>query len=347
MTTAATVRTVGDLQRRAAGLLRAAGLSQARAERTAQIVVLSEAWGNPSHGLLRLPYYLTRLAAGGCRADADLVPVTDTGPIAVFDGQAGIGHWQLWEAAEIARARCLQSGIAAVGVGNSSHCGALGAYVYPLLDAGLVGLVFSNGPAVMPPWGGATPLLSTSPVAAGIPSRPTPVVIDLATSTVARGKIAAYAQAGKELPEGWALGSDGVPTTDPQLALHGMLAPLGGAKGYALALLVESLTGGLVGPRLAAEVPDMFDPADDGKPQGISHLVIALDPRLFPVEGIGEPGFDRLVTQVQASGGRTPGAARIAPDDLKADTELSVSAGALEQLDAWAERLGVTPAPQA
>jgi (2R)-3-sulfolactate dehydrogenase (NADP+) len=342
-----TVRTVGALRRLAAGLLEAAGLSRARAERTAQIIVLSEAWGNPSHGLLRLPYYLTRLAAGGCRPDADLVPVTDTGPIVVYDGQAGLGHWQLWEAAETARARCLDCGIAAVGVGNSSHCGALGAYVYPLLDAGLVGLVFSNGPAVMPPWGGATPLLSTSPVAAGVPSRPTPVVIDLATSTVARGKIAAYAQAGKQLPEGWALTADGVPTTDPQLALHGMLAPLGGAKGYALALLVESLTGGLVGPRLAADVPDMFDPADDGKPQGISHLVIALDPRVFPVDGVGEPGFDRLVTRVQACGGRAPGALRIAPDDLGADTELDVADGVLAQLDAWSGRLGATHAPQA
>ena len=116
-------------------------------------------------------------------------------------------------------------------------------------------LVFSCGPAVLPPWGGTERLLSTSPIAAGFPTGPRPVIIDLALSTVARGKIAAYAQRGEPLPDGWALDADGNPTNDAQEALVGMLSPLGGAKGFALAYLVEALTGALIGPLSRATSP--------------------------------------------------------------------------------------------
>ena len=305
--------------------------STRHAERTAAILVLAEAWGRTSHGLLRLPYYLARLRAGGCQADAELVLGSDTGAVVAYDGNAGLGHWQVWEAAVTAGQRCAEHGIAAVSVSNSSHCGALATYVYPLLDAGQVGLVFSSGPAVMPPWGGSTPVLSTSPLAAGIPSRPEPIVVDMATSAVARGRIAAAAAAGTPLPEGWALAPDGSPTTDPQVGLYGMLAPLGGAKGYALALLVESLTGGLVGPLLAAEVPDMFDAGDDAKPQGIGHLVIALDPARLGLDG-GGGRLDDLAGLVRAAGGRVPGAGRIAPGELADETEIRVLPETLERL---------------
>ncbi|MBB5157659.1 Ldh family oxidoreductase [Saccharopolyspora phatthalungensis] len=329
--------TVGELRRQAADLLIGSGMQPEHAERCAQLLVLAEAWGIASHGLLRLPYYLERMAAGGCRPDAELKQISDQGAVVVYDGDTGLGHWQLWEAAVTAKTRCGHTGIAAVAVRNSSHCGALGAYVYPAVEAGMVSLVFSNGPAVMPPWGGHTPVLSTSPLAAGVPSRPHPLVLDLATSAVARGKIAARARGGEPLEEGWAFDADGRPTTDAQAALHGMLAPLGGAKGYGLALLVEMLTAGLVGPTPAADMPDMFTHGHHARPQGIGHLVVTMTPEFFDSEGADR--FDRLARRIADAGGRLPGRQRVAPSDLDDAFVLDVAPATLQELDGWAHRL--------
>ncbi len=328
------VLTVAAARTLARDLLTAAGVPVDPAARTASALVLADAWGIGSHGLMRLPYYLARLRAGGCNPSAALRPVTDTGPLACYDGEDGLGHWQVWEAASLARDRCLASGVAVVAVGRSSHCGALGVYTLPLVESGLVGLVFSNGPAVMPPWGGSAPVVSTSPIAAGIPCRPRPAIVDLATSAVARGRIQAHAQRGEPLPEGWAFDAAGEPTTDPAAAIAGMLAPLGGPKGFALAFLVEALTGGLVGPALSTEVSDMFTPSDAGRPQRISHLVVALDPARLDVSGDGGARLDQLAATVVAAGGRVPGAARpLRPDD---SAELALPDRLLHELFSWA-----------
>lgn len=326
----------------ARALLVASGLEALAAEQTAQALVIADAWGVHSHGLLRLPDYLRRLHAGGCNAAAGLRPVVDTGPVVTFDGEDGLGHWQLWRAAETARERCAVHGVATVAVGRSSHCGALGVYTLPLVEAGLVGLVLSHGPAVMPPWGGTTAVVSTSPLAAGIPSRPRPAIVDLATSAVARGRIKVYAQRGEPLPDGWAFTAEGAPTSDPAAALDGMLAPLGGAKGFALAFLIEALTAGLVGPALSTDVVDMFDPGDAARPQQIAHLVLALDPARLDVDGKGAgERLDRLAEDVSAAGGRLPGAQRALPEELDERSELGVSDQTWADVLDWARRLSV------
>ncbi|WP_031466168.1 Ldh family oxidoreductase, partial [Sciscionella sediminilitoris] len=288
----------------------------------------------------RLPYYLRRMLAGGYPADAELEVVTDSGPLLALRGGGGLGHWQLWEAAAELTDRTAQYGIAAVSVADSGHCGALGLYTVPGLRRGQLTIAFSNGPAVMPAWGATEPLLSTSPIAAGIPARPRPSIVDMATSTVARGKIAARAASGTELPEGWALDAEGRPTTDPTAALHGLLSPLGGAKGFALALLVEAFAGGVAGPNLSAEVPDMFAPEDSAQPQRIGHMLIAVDPARF-----GGPEaalrLDRLAASVQASGGRLPGGSRVLPEELAERTPLELAENTAAELSAWARRLGV------
>ncbi|MDH6291357.1 Ldh family oxidoreductase [Rhodococcus opacus] len=332
----------------AADLLQAAGLRRDRADITAECIVQADLWGIASHGLLRLPFYLERMLAGGYPPNAELVPVRDTGPVIALDGGGGLGHWQLWHAAEIAAQRCAEVGIAAVSVGNSGHCGALGIYTRPALDAGYLCLAFSNGPAVMPPWGGGTPLLSTSPIAAGVPSKPTPAIIDLATSAVARGKIAAHAQNGEPLPDGWALNAEGAPTTDPHEALRGMLAPLGGAKGFALALLVEAFAGGAVGPHLSVDVPDMFDPTVAAKPQQIGHLIITIDPAcLDSTGGSAHDRIDRLARLVGEHGGRVPGERRVPIRDLPPETPIELAPATIEQLTEWTRRLDITVAPTA
>ncbi|TKG69269.1 Ldh family oxidoreductase [Prauserella endophytica] len=336
--------TVESAEALASALLTAAGMDPGKARTSARCIVMADVWGIGSHGLMRLPYYLQRMAAGGYPPDAGLRVVDDTGPVVSATGGGGLGHWQLWEAAELAVSRCGRYGIGAVAVADSGHCGALGLYTVPGLREGMLTLAFSNGPAVMPPWGGAKPLLSTSPLAAGIPARPRPAIIDMATSAVARGKIAAHARSGTQLPDGWALAADGTPTTDPREALHGMLSPLGGAKGFALALLVESLAGGLAGPNLSADVPDMFTESDAPNPQRIGHVLLTLDPARFAGDTTAAAKrLDRLAASVEDAGGRLPGRDRVLPEDVDPRTPLKVDEGTVRELRGWAERLGVPP----
>ena len=328
---------LGSELSRATSLLIRAGLEPKHAETSAKAIIASDRWGIGSHGLMRLPFYLERLSAGGINPQATLTTVTDMPSLVVMNGANGLGHWQLQAAAELAGDRALVNGIAAVGVGASSHCGALGIYTASITRKGLVGIIFSNGPAVMPPWGGKKSVLSTSPIAAGIPTTP-PTIIDMATSAVARGKIAAKAQANEPLEPGWAFSADGEPTTDAKIALTGMLAPLGGVKGYALAVLVESLTGALIGPTLAANMPDMFVLDDAAKPQGISHFVIAIDAKKLTVDG-SHDRLDSFVGSVHDAGGRMPGANRVDPENLNPGDEITVADTVLAQLADWDAKL--------
>lgn len=308
-------------------LLIGVGLRQDRAAAVARALVLAEVWGLASHGLLRLPVYLDRIVAGGHPSDAELRVVTDTGALLVLDGGGGLGHWQLGEAVARGVDLAREHGVALVAVGDSGHCGALGIYSADAAAEGMASLVFSTGPAVLPPWGGDRRLLSTSPLAAGFPGTSGPMVVDLAMSAVARGKIAAYAARGEQLPDGWALDAAGEPTTDPAVALTGMLSPLGGAKGFALAFMVEAMTAGLVGPSSAQQVADLFDPGAIGRRQGIAHLAIVIDPER--TDGAGNPAgaaerLAELARATQEAGGRVPGARRLAAADVTDDLVIDI-----------------------
>lgn len=334
---------VGQARELVTDLLERAGLARSRSDATARALVLAECWGVSSHGLMRVPSYLTRLMAGGFDPRAELTTVRDTGALVVLDGHGGLGHWQASAAAATAAERAATLGVAVVAVANSGHCGALGAYTLPALEQGLMTLVFSHGPAAMPPWGGSRSLLSTSPIAAGIPCRPRPAIVDLATSSVARGTIAEFAERGDPLPEGWAFAPDGAPTTDAAVALGGMLAPLGGAKGFALAFIVEALTAGLVGPHLSVDVPDPFSEAQAGRPQRVAHLFITLDPASLSANGEADARrrLDDLAASAEAAGGRVPGVRRRLPGEIDDDEDLPVAPATVEKLATWAMRLNL------
>ncbi|HUY30478.1 MAG TPA: Ldh family oxidoreductase [Acidimicrobiales bacterium] len=327
----------------ASAMLRAAGMDAQPAARTAWALASAESWGRASHGLLRLPYYLERFSAGGSDPRAVLRLVRSTAVTAVLDGGNGLGHHHVFEASTKASAMAREHGLAAVAVANSGHCGVLGLYVEPMLDAGLVGIVLSTGPAVMPPPGGSSAVVSTSPIAAGIPMRPHAAVVDMAMSAVARGRIAASAAAGEEIPAGWAFDADGVTTTDPREALAGLLAPLGGAKGFALALVVESLTAGIVGPSLATEIADPLDGSAIAAPQRIAHLVLALDPACLDADGASGDRLERLAASVAAAGGRVPGARHRHTSEIADDDELTIPDRLASSLVALAASLGVDP----
>ncbi len=323
----------------ATALLVASGVEESKAATTARAIVASDVWGNASHGLMRLGYYLRRLHAGGINPKANLKESSSRPAVTVFDGENGLGHWQVWEGAKLGVAKAKEFGISLISISNSNHCGALGVYLYPALDANAISILFTNGPAVMPAVGGNAPLLSTSPIAAGIPAS-TPMIVDLATSAVARGKIAAKAKEGGSIPEGWAVDREGNTITDAKEALNGMLAPLGGAKGFALGLLVESMVAGLTSGSLSTEIPDMFNEADDAKGQTISHSIITID--ADAISGAkGRAKLDQLASSVKATGGRTPGASRIHPSKIT-NENCQIAPAVTEELNIWAEKLGVT-----
>jgi len=295
----------------ATSMLVAVGVPETNAAKTARAIVTSDVWGNPSHGLMRLPFYLQRITMGGVNSEAELTTISERGAITSLDGQDGLGHWQVWNA---------------------------GVYLYPALDAGQIAMIFTNGPAVMPAVGGNAPLLSTSPIASGIPSQP-PMIIDLSTSAVARGKIASAAKAGGSIPEGWAVNAQGEAITDAKEALMGMLAPLGGAKGFALGLMVESLSAGLSGGALSRNVPDMFNPDDDTKPQSISHTVITIDPSDLGDSAAYED-FNAIAASITATGGRIPGSKRVHPNSL-GDGAINIAEPVMNDLNAWSAKLGL------
>ncbi len=170
-----------------------------------------------------------------------------------------------------------ECGVAVAGIRRSHHCGAMGLVVARLAEAGLVGLMVANTPAAMAPAGGRRALLGTNPIAAAFPmTGADPVVIDLSLSTVARGRIVQARARGEAIPEGWALNAAGEPTTDPAAALAGTLLPLGGAKGAALALMIEGLAAGLTGARYAFEASSFLDA--EGGPPATGQMLLAIDP---------------------------------------------------------------------
>jgi len=326
----------------ASRLLQSAGAEPDDADVVARALVDAERLGQGGHGLARLPGYVGRLQAGGTVSGGWQL-VHAAGSVEAYDGRAGLGHVHLRRAVQRAAHLCEGDGLGLVGVANSNHGGALGVHARGLADAGLVSVLMTNGPAVIAPPGGREAVLGTNPIAlaAPVPDGP-PLVCDLATSQVSRGQIMRAAQEGRPIPPGWALDSEGTPTEDAPAALSGTLMPLGGPKGFALALAVEVLTGVLLGPAVGPEVADFFGESLD-RPQGIAHLVLAIDPSAVG----GRAGFDarmaRLCAAVLDSGDgatRLPGSLAIARA-AQHEATLDVGSGLLDQLERLADELAV------
>lgn len=346
--------TVGEFADFCTAAFTAVGVPTPDAHVTARALVASEAWGLASHGLLRVPQYLRRLQAGGINPGGAGREGADLGALVVIDGEAGLGQVHLDRAARLGVARAQRHGISAVAVSNSHHAGALTVSAWPALRAGCAVICVSNGPAVMPTPRGDRPLLSTSPICIAMAAEPggAPVIVDMSTSAVARGTIAGHAARGERLPDGWAYDAAGHPTTDPQAALRGMLASLGGTKGAALAVGVEALTGVMIGPLLSAEVPDLFDPAADARPQGIGHLIITLNvaaldgsDEMTHADRTPQQRLAQLRSLAQSAGSRLPGAGKTDPDALDPSATLTVPPGVRAALTEWAERLGLDGVP--
>ena len=251
------------------------GVPEADARLLADTLVQADLWGHQSHGVLRLGWYLERLRNKVMAAVTTAEFVVDAGAIAVIDGHDGVGHVLTKLAAEEAIRRAKQHGIAAVGVRMSNHFGTCMYYTLMGARAGCVTMLTSNGGPAMAPWGGRKKIVGTNPWSIAAPAgRHAPFVVDMANTGVARGKIYLARNQRQPIPEGWALTADGAPTTDPQAAIDGIILPMAGHKGYAIAAMVDMMSGVLTGSGFLSAVHSPYKTADKSN---CGHFIMALN----------------------------------------------------------------------
>jgi (2R)-3-sulfolactate dehydrogenase (NADP+) len=269
------------------------------------------------------------------RADGAAQPamVADRAAACLIDNRDGLPYVALQWAVDEVIQRARRNGIGFAGIRNSTHAGVMGIHLLPVAEARLVGLAFTNSPAAIPAWGGRKALFGTNPVAAVFPRKAKPpLVIDLAMTTVVRGRIMMAMRRGERIPEGWALDRNGRPTTDPKEAIeNGSLFPIGGAKGAMLALMFELICAALTGSAIGPEVDSFF--SDEGNRPRIGQAFIAIDPAALAGTETFHERIESVVSAMLADPEvRLPGARRFSaeaaaaggievPDELLAQVE--------------------------
>ncbi|MEW9526250.1 Ldh family oxidoreductase [Agrobacterium radiobacter] len=262
------------LRHLATALLEGRGVPPAHAHLQADLLLEAELRGLPSHGLQRLPLILSRLDKGITDARTCGTGTWRRRSFLSVDGERGLGPVVVMHAMQTMRSVLSETGMAVAAIHNANHIGMLAYYAEAAARDGVIGIVMSTSEALVHPFGGTQAMLGTNPIAIGIPSGDRPFVLDLATSIVSMGKINNHAMREVPIPSGWAMDAEGRPTTDPQAAKTGAIAPFGGAKGYGLGLAIELLVAALAGSDLA---PDVHGTLDDTHPANKGDLLILID----------------------------------------------------------------------
>ncbi len=235
------------------------GVKQDHAEAVADHLVMANLRGVESHGVARIPYYIDGIKLGEVKTNPKIRVLSDEGAIGMIDGGFGLGQVVGKMATEMAIRKASEFGVGTVGVKRTSHVGMLAYYGIMMADNRMSGLVATNSPAFVAAWGGMKPVLGTNPLCMSFPGRRgASVVLDMATSETAAFKINSAASKGEKIPLGWALDSEGRPTTDPRAALKGAMLPFGGYKGSGLAVSVELLSSVLLGADWSSKIKVVF-----------------------------------------------------------------------------------------
>ncbi|MBX3665450.1 MAG: Ldh family oxidoreductase [Burkholderiales bacterium] len=269
----------GRLNAFAAAVYRQAGMPEADAALVADTLVQADLWGHQSHGVLRLGWYLDRIRHGVMSPVTKPEFVVDAGAVALIDGHDGVGHVLTLQATREAVKRAKQHGVGVVGVRMSNHFGTCMYYTRLGALDGCVTWLTSNGGPAMAPWGGRQKIVGTNPWSVAAPAgKYPPFLMDMANTGVARGKIYLARNRRQPIPEGWAIDRDGAPTTDPQAAIDGIILPMAGHKGYAIAMMVDVLSGVLTGSGFLSQVHSPYKTAEKSN---CGHFMIAVDIAAF------------------------------------------------------------------
>jgi LDH2 family malate/lactate/ureidoglycolate dehydrogenase len=295
------------------------GMDEPDARLLANSLVSADLRGVHSHGVLRVPEYIKKLAVGGVDPRGRPSVVRDSGACLVVDAGNSMGQIGAHFAMQRALERAATTGIAAVAIRGSNHCGALAYFTMLAADQDMIGLVTTNALPTMAPWGGAERLLGINPLSMAIPAgEERPIVYDAAFSASAHGKLRVYHQKGLTLPDGWALDSEGRPTTDPAAAIDGLLLPIGGFKGAGLAMIMGILSSMLSGASYGTELGDMERGPTAGQD---GHFVVAIRVAAFEDPARFKQRVDGAIRQIHDSR-LAPGFQRVyAPGEMEFLTE--------------------------
>jgi len=306
--------------------------------------------GQDGHGVFRLPQYIKRINDSGLNKNPDIKIIEERTAMALVDGDNGMGHLVMSHATELAMEKASTTGIAWVGARYSNHAGPASLYAMMPLKADMIGIYVAVGSANhLPPWGGTEMLLSTNPIAVAIPAaEKPPIILDMATTVAAYGKVKTAAQRGEQMPEGWMIDRNGNPLTDPTKASEGFLLPIGGPKGYGLSLIFGILAGTLNGANFGKDVVDFN--ADSKSVTNTGQFVIALDIKAFTDPAEFKAGIDQVWAEMKSSPTlpgvdeiRVPGERLAKVTQQNRENGIPISDALQDKLNALANQLSVEP----
>jgi LDH2 family malate/lactate/ureidoglycolate dehydrogenase len=328
----------------------AAGVPSDDADILAGLMVEADLRGSDTHGVIRLPLYLRRLKAGGVKARPNIRIVRERPATALVDGDNGMGHLVMRFAAMNAIEKAKAAGVGWAGARMSNHAGPAALYAMMPLAHDMIGLYLAVGSNNhLPPWGATENLLGTNPIAIAIPAEEeAPIVLDMAPTVAAFGKVRLKMQRGEEMPVGWMIGRDGKPLTDPKRAEEGLLLPIGDYKGYGLSLIIGLLAGTLNGAAFGREVVDFVK--EQGRATNTGHAIVAVSVEAFAPAAAFKRHVDAAIRTMRAAE-RLPGVERIwLPGEQshrkrqeRAKNGIPMPKPLRDSLDAAARDLGVAP----
>jgi LDH2 family malate/lactate/ureidoglycolate dehydrogenase len=276
------------------------GVAQEDASIVADSLVQANLRGVDSHGVARVGIYVKRLKMGLVNPRPNVEVAQESAATLLVDGDNGMGQVVGVRALELGLDKARKSGGVSVGVRHSNHYGAGAYYVQRAVARDAIAFAYSNAPPTMAPWGGVDPYLGTNPYAYGVPAgEHRPIILDMATSIVARGKIILMAESDEPIPEGWAIDEQGNPTTDAQEALEGSVLPFAGPKGYALSLMIDIMAGALTGAGFGPGINSMYDNFDD--PQNVGAFFQLVDIGHFTDPATFKGRVDRMIEEIKSS----------------------------------------------
>lgn len=259
-------------------ILLSLGAAKEEADVTSNVLAEGDLRGFQSHGIMRMSYIIRGINRGFIKLNSNPTFRTSRAATGILDGDHGLGHYVTMMATKQVTSMARNTGIATIGIINSNHFGIAGIYTEKISQEGLLGIIMASSDPAVHAYGGSEAVMGTNALSISVPNGSNPILLDMATSEVARGKIVEEAKKHNKIPANWALDSDGRPTTDPDAALKGSLNPFGGVKGYGISVILSLMAGPLIGApagkgvKSTLEVKEFCTKGD---------LVIAIDPEAF------------------------------------------------------------------
>jgi LDH2 family malate/lactate/ureidoglycolate dehydrogenase len=329
-----------------------AGVPAAEAEIVAGLLARSDLRGIETHGVTRLPIYIERLQKGYVRKECQLTPVKDKGPTALLEAHGSMGHVVAYRAMEKAIAKAKDHGIGWVSVKDSGHFGVAGLFPMMAAEKDFIGYLVSNSAPMMFPLGGRERIIGNNPMAYAFPGdQYPPVVLDFSLGVVSSGKLILARKKGEKIPLGWAVDKEGLPTEDPYEGYEGggSLMPVGGHKGYGMALVHEMLTAVLTGGKWTRGIKSLYQEDETGI-QGTCHSFTVIDPDCFIGRDEFKREMDRYVKSIKESAKAKNCEEILVPGEpeLRTETErlkdgIPIAPSTMKELTTLGESLGISP----